>query len=988
MKKTLLFLFLIGALSVYAQSPGGVSGTELWYKAVPVTSNLQGFYRWQDHSGDSVKLNLHRLSGPETTEFTQSRTSLHTINFHPALSLSEGALDKSAYLAHSNLSQATIFGVFAPLPSTISRDMILYSVNGRKKEGTIFTKDKAVRGYGIEPLNYGDEHGEDLLYASSDSLSENQFRETSPRIVTYLKADRHNFNMWGEDTKATILFGTTYSSRNTGFNTTFDTSSFGNEEFDGYTPEYIIYSRYLTPIERRKVESYLAVKYGITLNGSYLDSDGNLVWDRDELYQYHNRVTAFGRDINSGLLQPLSSTSYEEFPTLSSLKENDSYYQSNSYNLSSNSHMLVMGRENGNIMSESGYVFWGDDDAATSTFTAPDDSLWHIMKRTWLVKTNIPAKADSLMTRWIGYGLKVTRCGFLDNLIQSEAATGAFAMTPAFSKGYGAIEFRCPLTHPTFDIVFTSENNKSIYGFRITNNGYIYKINEGQLSSASIATGVSGRLISISKENELISLRIDGIGNTNYTLLISDLTKDFTGVIRTQSDDTPLILSNIRTGGIGDTGNLAELCYSLTDDEEFKEYSRRRTVMLIDPSGEGVFDSDNMIIVKCSNPDLTREKTIFHNIFWDIDGSGSDMFTFAYYDGLSINAKPYPSTCENKNPRNDGSIKINVRYGTPIYNYTLTVDTVAGMKRGIVAAKGIFVKDEHVIKNLAPGTYTLTVTQGGGNDIYGTGDTTYSTYSHDTRTHTSGEMSWIIAETNSNYRIGLEQIITEDIIQYGFEIRGNKVYIISNGYTETDLLTTIKEGDVLGVSVVNRQIQYYINGEVVNNETTWTIRTWRFCIKYGNGETHITNFMINGKPVEYFTTSGSVQIEKPKTNSINLTIHVGSECDSSLPNGTEETNDKQSFNIQDDNTTNTEQNIFFVKEKGNATRIYNATLERNITSTTTLIVFDASGRMIDNKDMQGEAVKNAQFSVPGPGVYIIKALSADGKEFTKKIIAK
>lgn len=33
--------------------------------------------------------------------------------------------------------------------------------------------------------------------------------------------------------------------------------------------------------------------------------------------------------------------------------------------------------------------------------------------------------------------------------------------------------------------------------------------------------------------------------------------------------------------------------------------------MLIDPSGEGVFDSDNMIIVKCSNPDLTREKPYF-----------------------------------------------------------------------------------------------------------------------------------------------------------------------------------------------------------------------------------------------------------------------------------------------------------------------------------------------------------------------------------------
>ena len=47
-------------------------------------------------------------------------------------------------------------------------------------------------------------------------------------------------------------------------------------------PELLVYNRILTPGERRKAESYLAMKYGVTLNDSYLDGDGNLVWDRDD----------------------------------------------------------------------------------------------------------------------------------------------------------------------------------------------------------------------------------------------------------------------------------------------------------------------------------------------------------------------------------------------------------------------------------------------------------------------------------------------------------------------------------------------------------------------------------------------------------------------------------------------------------------------------------------------------------------------------------
>lgn len=74
---------------------------------------------------------------------------------------------------------------------------------------------------GTDTFYYEDKNGDDLLHTSSNSLTENQFREASPRIVTYLKADSLNFNMFGESPKASISFGTTYSARDTDFNKTF-----------------------------------------------------------------------------------------------------------------------------------------------------------------------------------------------------------------------------------------------------------------------------------------------------------------------------------------------------------------------------------------------------------------------------------------------------------------------------------------------------------------------------------------------------------------------------------------------------------------------------------------------------------------------------------------------------------------------------------------------------------------------------------------------
>ena len=88
--------------------------------------------------------------------------------------------------------------------------------------------------------------------------------------------------------------------------------------FTGYSPEMIVYGRMLSQLERRKVETYLAIKYGITLLGSYMSPENQLIRDNSDA-TYHHRVTAIAKYNESSLSQMLSTTSYEESPRISIL---------------------------------------------------------------------------------------------------------------------------------------------------------------------------------------------------------------------------------------------------------------------------------------------------------------------------------------------------------------------------------------------------------------------------------------------------------------------------------------------------------------------------------------------------------------------------------------------------------------------------------------------------------------------------------------------
>ena len=87
-----------------------------------------------------------------------------------------------------------------------------------------------------------------------------------------------------------------------------------NGTLNGRVAEIISYASRVLDANRPKIETYLAIKYGITLgvNGTsknYLDSGGTIIWDVTANSGYNYNITGIGKDVASDLYQKQSKSS-------------------------------------------------------------------------------------------------------------------------------------------------------------------------------------------------------------------------------------------------------------------------------------------------------------------------------------------------------------------------------------------------------------------------------------------------------------------------------------------------------------------------------------------------------------------------------------------------------------------------------------------------------------------------------------------------------
>ena len=87
-----------------------------------------------------------------------------------------------------------------------------------------------------------------------------------------------------------------------------------NGSSNGNIAELIVYDRLLSRKQRNKIESYLSIKYGISLplDAKYYNSQGEAIWTPSQHGEFVHNVTGIGRDDESGLLQKQSTNQYDE----------------------------------------------------------------------------------------------------------------------------------------------------------------------------------------------------------------------------------------------------------------------------------------------------------------------------------------------------------------------------------------------------------------------------------------------------------------------------------------------------------------------------------------------------------------------------------------------------------------------------------------------------------------------------------------------------
>lgn len=98
-------------------------------------------------------------------------------------------------------------------------------------------------------------------------------------------------------------------------------ASASGRQYEGYLPEVIMYERSLTANEVSRVESYVAIKYGITLDT--LDQPDYLISDNTEVFTgasntgYRNHIFGVGKDRESGFFQKQSVSETDKLMILS-----------------------------------------------------------------------------------------------------------------------------------------------------------------------------------------------------------------------------------------------------------------------------------------------------------------------------------------------------------------------------------------------------------------------------------------------------------------------------------------------------------------------------------------------------------------------------------------------------------------------------------------------------------------------------------------------
>jgi putative surface-exposed virulence protein len=402
----------------FGQNPGNIgdSDLQLWMKAdagTSTTTNNQDVTTWLDNSPNAFTATVGGTNAP--------RFMTDVINFNPAIQFNTARSQRRYFkiplaavtgtglditpspdVAITNPSSMSIFAAFLTDGSGAGTMFSRATSSSRSYQLWLGDRDRVVHytlartsGTGqSDPnsgINYGIVHARNDAKISSVTIDINTTMAADPntnKILRYVNGYLDPLTVHtdgdagfgtGETTNMDVLIG----ARRNGSNT--DT---GNE-LVGNVAELIVYDRALTPAERQKVETYMAIKYGITLgyndeyyrwennplttttfgysgtSNDYILSNNSYAWTGSDNAGYGFNVFGIARDDDSGLLQLKSKSVHVE-------------------EITKNTSVITMTDESNSIADDRSYLLVGNngDQVMLQSTTVPE-RISQTINRIW-----------------------------------------------------------------------------------------------------------------------------------------------------------------------------------------------------------------------------------------------------------------------------------------------------------------------------------------------------------------------------------------------------------------------------------------------------------------------------------------------------------------------------------------------------------------------------------------------------------------------------
>ncbi len=402
------------SLATKMEAPGAVSqDLSLWLKAdagTNTTTQGAGVTSWNDLGGEAQNATGTGLAVYET----------NWTNFNPAISFTDDEDPITGSISRTNGTAGSLFLVGEV--STTNNQNNFFSISGRQ--------ELYERRYANSTNDFELGKNQPFVVTASDvgGTGNAIVYKDGEELHTY--ASKSQNTSW---TSGTYILGDIGNSNN-GF------------QLEGHIAEVIYYDRQIPVTEQQKVESYLAIKYGISLGidndgdgtplesgsieeGDYVNAAGTTLWDASANSTYHSDVAGVGRDDDSALNQKQSKSANTDAIVSMGLGSLAATNTANSNSFSANNSFML----------------WGNDNAATAQASAntsdlPAGGITERMSRVWKVAETGTVGNVEIQFDLTGLGYGTTLDDF--QLIVSNSATMASGtLTAAASINSNVVSF-------------------------------------------------------------------------------------------------------------------------------------------------------------------------------------------------------------------------------------------------------------------------------------------------------------------------------------------------------------------------------------------------------------------------------------------------------------------------------------------------------------------------------------------------------------------